>query len=265
MTGGPPPFWARLLREHSGIGESCPADLEHILEWSGVEFAEVPVKGFLGLHMCVNGQHGIMIKEGQSHGQRRFTIAHELGHFAIPHHANAGLRHCLEEDLTGVRVHADIEREANEFAAELLMPRKAFLRDIEFALPSFAAIKELAAPTRYDVSITACALRWIALADQGCALICAEGGRIKWKFGGKRFRYALPPTGSVVPVESGVAALLRGETVSDNLELVPNWAWLEPREATREVYETTFHIPSLDQVLSIIVVGEEDRDDQDDE
>lgn len=262
---GPPSFWARTLRQQAEIGETCPADLEHLLEWGGIHFAEMEVKGFLGLHMCVNGQHGIMIKEGQSRGQRRFTIAHELGHFAIPHHADLGLRHCLQEDLTGVRVHTDIEREANEFAAELLMPRKAFLSDIEFALPSFTAIKELAAPGRYDVSVTACALRWIEMADQGCALVCTEAGRIKWKFGGKRFRYALPPLGSAVPAETAAAAVLRGEPVSENLEAIPTWAWLEPREATREVHESTFQIPSLNQILSVILVAEEDRDDQEED
>jgi hypothetical protein len=260
---GPPPFWARTLRQHSGIGETCPVNLEQLMEWCGIHFAEVDVKGFLGLHMCVSGQHGIMIKEGQSPGQRRFTIAHELGHFAIPDHADVGMRHCLEEDLTGVRVQAEVEREANEFAAELLMPRRVFLQDIQFKLPSFGTIKKLAAPTRYDVSMTACALRWIELAEQGCALVCIEGGRIKWKYGAKKFRYALPPRGSNVPPETAAAAVLRGELVVDGLEAIPTWAWLEPRESTREVHESTFHIPSLDQVLSIIVVGEEDRDEDD--
>lgn len=261
---GSPAFWARMLRQQSGIGESRQADLEHIVGWAGIHLAEIPIKGFLGLHMCVDGQHGIMLKAGQWRGQRRFTLAHELGHFAIPQHAQSTVRQCLEDDLSTVNVQSAIEREANEFAAELLMPRKIFVDDIRDLLPSFRHAIDLASPSQYDVSVTACALRWIELSTQPCALVCIEEGRIKWKWLNKHFRYALPPRGHAPLPESLAGAVLRGEAPPDCLEAVPPWAWIEVGGRTPELLESAFTVPSIDQVLSILVLQDEDREDDDD-
>jgi Zn-dependent peptidase ImmA (M78 family) len=59
----------------------------------------------------------------------RFSVAHELGHLV------------LHDQLLGSRV--DIEREADEFAAELLMPSAAMLQEIAppFTLSMFASMK----------------------------------------------------------------------------------------------------------------------------
>lgn len=60
----------------------------------------------------------------QSSGRRRFTIAHELGHWYVHHEAGSTeARFCRAQDTTpGVRASGALEREANAFAAELLMP-----------------------------------------------------------------------------------------------------------------------------------------------
>ena len=70
----------------------------------------------------------------RSPGRRNFTIAHELGHWHL--HRSEGddahTRFCRADDVGGesraVRDAARIEREANRFAAALLMP-EALVRD----------------------------------------------------------------------------------------------------------------------------------------
>ena len=79
-----------------------------------------------------NGQSYIMTNAAISNdGRRNFTIAHELGHYALEHHLHSGSLFCsndgiMEEGSTALA----IEREANHFATCLLMPeekiRKAF-------------------------------------------------------------------------------------------------------------------------------------------
>jgi Zn-dependent peptidase ImmA (M78 family) len=80
----------------------------------------------------------------------RFTIAHELGHWIC--HAAEGRTaepvYCRQADLARDANRA-LEREANVFAAELLMPEQA-LRD---AWLDDARVETLA--TRFDVSPTA--------------------------------------------------------------------------------------------------------------
>ena len=53
--------------------------------------------------------------------RQRFTIAHEIGHYVLQH-GNAP-RDSAQN--FGSRVNSPIERDANQFAAELLMPEEA--------------------------------------------------------------------------------------------------------------------------------------------
>ena len=64
-------------------------------------------------------------------GRRNFTIAHELGHYALEHHLHSGSLFCSNDGIMEEGSAAlAIEREANHFATCLLMPeekiRKAF-------------------------------------------------------------------------------------------------------------------------------------------
>ena len=79
-----------------------------------------------------NGQSYIMTNAAISNdGRRNFTIAHELGHYALEHHLHSGSLFCSNDGIMEEGSAAlAIEREANPFATCLLMPeekiRKAF-------------------------------------------------------------------------------------------------------------------------------------------
>ena len=85
--------------------------------------------------------------------RHRFTIAHELGHWIC--HAKGGAEptasYCRARDL-GQDARRALEREANVFGAELLMPEAA-IRDAWAAFPDLAAVA-----ARFDVS--ALATQW---------------------------------------------------------------------------------------------------------
>jgi hypothetical protein len=158
--------------------------------------------------------------------------------------------------MNTVTVDKSKEREANEFADELLMPRRLFLKDVKGRDPSFRTVKVLAGSDRYDVSLTACAFRVAKLMREPCALVCAIRGTVLWKTWSKNFYYALPNRGDLVPADSASAAVFRGESASDDPERVPPDAWFQSRHETEEVFESTFAIPALGQVLSLIWVVE---------
>lgn len=248
---------AGLLRQQSGVGDSLPIDVDAIVEWCQITFAEVPVNGFLGLFIP-DPVPGILIKSGQPPGQRRFTIGHELGHFSIPTHTRQAGHWCLESDL-GVPsdvVSTTIEREANKFAVELLMPRHIFKRDIDRLDLSFQTVVELACPNRYNVSRTACAMRLVELSREPCALVCTRNGKVVWRIWSDNFYYSLPGVGQSIHADTCAAAVTRGESPNYNVEKVPPYSWFLPRRETEEVLESTFVIPSLKQVLSLIWVLE---------
>jgi hypothetical protein len=93
----------------------------------------------------------------RSLARRRFTVAHELGHWLL--HAKRGERKnferfCRGPDLDPQADSAKQEREANDFAAELLMPEEI----IATIAPECGFNLALLA-TRFDVSVPALELR----------------------------------------------------------------------------------------------------------
>lgn len=131
-----------LLSEF-GIG-SLPVNVEKLAGSLGVEIyyddLEDDISGFLAIK---NGKATIVVNEGHHQNRRRFTIAHELGHFFLH------VKDLNDEELfiDKVKFHRDqmsalgVERrevEANRFAAELLMPEDLlFSKAVEFSGQGF--------------------------------------------------------------------------------------------------------------------------------
>lgn len=115
-----------------------------------------------------NGQRIIGVNSLHGTNRQRFTIAHELGHLIL--HGNDEL-HVDERFPIGFRDEvsslavSDKEIEANQFAAELLMPAEWVLRDVRARHIDFEddddAIDELA--EKYGVSTRAMTIRLSAL------------------------------------------------------------------------------------------------------
>ncbi|CAN7366534.1 ImmA/IrrE family metallo-endopeptidase [Acidovorax sp. LjRoot117] len=93
----------------------------------------------------------IEYKQSEARVRRRFTIAHELGHFALGH----GPRPRDTPAVFSSRVSDPKEREANQFAAELLMPEGAVKQVVQSG--RFNTLDELA--TLFDVSKVAMSYR----------------------------------------------------------------------------------------------------------
>lgn len=129
-------------------------------------------------------QWGIVCHVGQSRGRRAFTIAHEFGHFIL-HRSTIeqtdrydGGIYCDENSV--LRRSGDgIEKEADTFAAELLMP----LHDFRRTMPakSRADFEMLsAAASRYGVSLTAAVLRWLEYTETRAIMLVSNEGFGLW-------------------------------------------------------------------------------------
>ncbi len=115
-----------------------------------------------------------------SPGRINFTLAHEFGHYLL-HRADYpnGLR-CGEQDV--VRwdtAYAQIEQQANQFAANLLMPLDDFRRQIDArARVDLDMISYCA--NRYRVSLIAAILRWLTYTNRRAVLVVSREGFILW-------------------------------------------------------------------------------------
>lgn len=126
----------------------------------------------------------IMYDRKQNAGRRAYTIAHEFGHFVL--HRKLvdddpdfdGGFYCTKEAVEH-GAGRDIEKEANEFAANLLMP----LDDYRRHLPpdQLARLDHLgAAAERYGVSLTAATLRWLEYTTRRAIVIASVDGFALW-------------------------------------------------------------------------------------
>lgn len=100
-----------------------PVDLDTIAKMIGLHVVpdETLAKdGYSGVYEGPEGGNVIRINPFESSQRRRFTLAHEIGHHIMQHGAR------LRDPVANFSMSADpIEREANQFAAELLMPEEA--------------------------------------------------------------------------------------------------------------------------------------------
>jgi Zn-dependent peptidase ImmA (M78 family) len=116
--------------------------------------------GISGCMMKVGDNFGILYSTRfPSEGFQRFTVAHELGHYCMDGYvshlfANGQTRH---QSQSGFLSSDTYEREADAFAAGLLMPKAAFQRAMESAGEGISAIEALA--TQCRTSLTATAIR----------------------------------------------------------------------------------------------------------
>jgi hypothetical protein len=113
-------------------------------------------------------------------GRVRFSIAHELGHFYLPEHRKyllSGKFHNSQSDFVSDKVW---EREADKFAARLLMPTELF-RDEVRARDGFLTLADLSKLAgEFNTSLTSTVLRYVDMDFEPCCMLMAECGTIKW-------------------------------------------------------------------------------------
>ncbi len=127
---------ARLLRENAVT--RGPVPVERIAESLGLRIkrqaTDEDLSGFI-LRDPKGGRSVIGVNKAHHHNRQRFTIAHELGHYLLH---EGSLVHVDRERAFKVNLRGDeaskgsdaSEKEANLFAAELLMPAPFLQRDL---------------------------------------------------------------------------------------------------------------------------------------
>lgn len=121
-----------LLRECDVY--EAPIPVEKIAQHLGIEIVGVPIPSQLsGALIRENGNVGITVNSTHHLHRQRFTIAHELGHFSLDHDPKVIVGEDSHVDWTFTILRRDglsssaldkKEIEANQFAAELLMPEE---------------------------------------------------------------------------------------------------------------------------------------------
>jgi IrrE N-terminal-like domain len=181
---------SQLLRAVLGE-ERFPVDVEKLaMEISGTRFPNDPLiaikgdslPGFEGaLYPVGNPREGwavIYNNENVSPGRVRFTIGHEFGHYLAHRQLLPDGIKC-DDKVVIQRAGIGIEKEADEFAAYLLMPFDDFRRRL--AASDKPGIVEISAcAERYGVSLIAATLRWLEYTDRRAVFVVSTEGGALW-------------------------------------------------------------------------------------
>jgi len=139
--------------------------------------------GVSGCLMKVGDVFGIMYSARfSSDGFKRFTVAHELGHYFLDGHVDAlfGGGQQFHQSESGFTSDNKYEREADSFAASLLMPKLLFKAACGRSGQGLAAVESLA--DLCGTSLTATAIRYAKLVEEPVAVVWSFGDRVQFVF-----------------------------------------------------------------------------------
>lgn len=236
------------------FAKTAAPDLVALCRELGLRIREVPARGFDGaLIRSKAGQKGIVAVKAsiREASRKRFTIAHEIGHFIIPHHRNLG-NICEERKIESFD--RDLNRpevEANEFAAELLLPSAVLRKRFDLADFSLAQISSVAAD--FGTSLTATTRSFLTLTNLPCAMVWSVSNRARWFVRSDSFRFFLPLAD--LPANGSFAArIFSGGVAPEELAPVRPDAWLDRQAAERvdTLLEHSIRLPNYDAVLTLL-------------
>lgn len=250
-------FATKLLIETGAM--TAPVDLNKLTQAKGIIVKEDDCDGYSGMLVVVNDNALISVKKStRESGRKRYTIAHELGHYILPDHITKENKvfRCSDEQLNAFGKNKTKEVEANIFASELLMPEQLFKPRVVDQDITKKLIRELTED--FQTSLTATCIKLVNCRAE-YALVCSEDSRIKWFCRGEEFPYFLNTNpGSPLHQDSFAYHFFETSKTHENFYEVPIEAWVDDRRAKSSavLMETVIGIPSYNAALSFLYVDE---------
>lgn len=198
---------------------------------------------------------GIFYNANVGPERQRFTIAHELGHFIL-HRKSQPTFNCSKESIySGSDGLMKLEREADDFASNLLMPGNLLRQKIEGQEIDFRLLGKLA--KEFGVSLEAMCIRFVKYTEQRAVLIYWDNGFMKYLWRSKSaIKTGVKLRKISDPQEPPVETLAVDDCISqewDGVDMPANrWCSNEPEDITlRELKHTWV---GKNRVLSLLIL-----------
>lgn len=204
-------------------------------------------------------------------GRQRFTLAHEFGHYLLHRKRLTATDYgdgelpdgfdfeCLPMQANQWKdAEKEREEEADTFASYLLMPIDDYRKQVTGNEMSRALLGHVT--SRYGVSLTAAARKWIEFTDRRAAMLVARDGFVLWgRASSAAFKSGIfIPSGMPVPDGSVVAQGPGGQqSQSDQAVGVPAGVW-HFRRGTEPVRELSVFSERLGLSITLLHFDNED-------
>lgn len=168
---------AEALVAQYGIRDAQDLDIEAIAWDRGVSVEKQNLTGCEATLVGIGNRAIATIKPSPILGRERFSLSHELGHWEM--HRGQSFRCRADEPDDNLLANRDLERQADQFASHLLMPRPIFNPAVKaLGTPGFKEVDVLA--DRFKTSTVATCLRLAAIDTLPLIVACFSKERRLW-------------------------------------------------------------------------------------
>jgi Zn-dependent peptidase ImmA (M78 family) len=243
-------LYAAAFVDHHGT--DCGRRLAEIAEQLSLQVKDVDADNFDGMLFRVAGANRarILLNENiREPGRKRFTFAHELGHYIMPSHGREGsICRAADVETWDEQIRAT-EREANTFAASILMP-DVVCRQFVRKEPAFRHVESMKDACR--TSLTATLVRYAQLSSFAVAMVYGQGGAIRWSVRSTEFPFFIPKR--QLSADTFAADAYAGRDVPDEFESVPASAWLDDYRLLdgARILEVSRHLTRYDATVTLL-------------
>lgn len=248
------------IYEECGISDPLQLPIEVIITSKNIIIKEEKIDGSDG-RILMKKDSGIITIDSKIdlHAKKRFILAHELGHFELHRQLNRGFND-NDETLNHWYKHDSIreEVEANEFAAEFLMPSHLFREECQGKIFSHKVIDHLS--NKFQVSKTAAVLKFVKKnnGNHPVFVVCCQDNKMKWFKKSDDWRYYSlfqrgfpPPSGTVAYEVFQKGMQYFGEEKSQPI-WKSDWFEMKDDETDSEFFEYCLYVPSYNYMISTI-------------
>ncbi|MBO0953227.1 ImmA/IrrE family metallo-endopeptidase [Fibrella forsythiae] len=247
---------AKLVLNECGLDDPTSMPIKSIILGRRAFYEEVPLTSKEGEIVSVGGRSIITINSNITfESKKRFAAAHELGHYEM-HKDLSPIFADTEYDLINWYKAGPQEVEANEFAAEFLMPTEIFYNECFSKKFGPHVITHLA--EKFKVSKTAAILKFVKRGNHPVCIVYCKDNKMKWWKTSHDFRPFLefkydehPPIGSVA-----YESFTKGKVYySDELKQQiwkSDWFKMRYDEQDSTFYEYCLFVKSYGYTISII-------------
>lgn len=247
---------AKRVLEDCGLDDPTEYPISEIILGRRAFYEEKPLEGKEGEIISIPGKSIITINsEIPFETKKRFAAAHELGHYEM-HKNILPLFSDTEEELMSWYRGGPHELEANEFAAEFLMPSIKFNKECEGKRFGPEVIEYLA--NRFKVSKTAAILRFVKRGNHPVFIVYCKDNKMKWWkksddfYHYMNFKYdAPPPTGSVAYEIYTTSKVYKGDELKQQI-WKEDWFEVKMDEPAKPFFEYCLYVKSYNYTISII-------------
>lgn len=242
-----PELYARELLHRLKIDE-LPVPVDDICNKLGISLRYNSELDAESLIVKTQDKTIIVVKETNYKSQARFCIAHESGHYTIPTHLDQTYK-CTLSDLFLYTPDKPTEIQANQFAAELLMPSKYFEHDIREKELTLTNIISLA--DKYETSLISTSLRFINKTEDLGAIVLAKEKQIEWVVHSSNFRGYISSKCPLDVCSTAYDFFEFGVAPPQSPRKVDSYIWSDKFEGPYLI-EETIAMPTFGLTLSVI-------------